>query len=76
MDQPAWKYHNTTSYERSEIGGHFLDWENQPDVFKTYADRELLEMPKEIPLPGEGLFTLYDRLSVKQTSLSQNGQRS
>ena len=66
MDQSAWEYHNTTSYERSKMGGHFLDWENQPDLFKTYADRELLEMPKEIPLPKEDLFTLYDRPSVEE----------
>ena len=47
------------------MAGHFLDWENQPDLFKTYANRELLEMPKEIPLPKEDLFTLYDGSSVK-----------
>ncbi|MBC8466665.1 MAG: SagB/ThcOx family dehydrogenase [Deltaproteobacteria bacterium] len=67
MDQPAWKYHSTTSYDRSKMGGHFLDWENQPDLFKTYANRELLEMPKEIPLPKEDLFTLYDHPSAKET---------
>lgn len=66
MDQPAWNYHNTTSYERSKMGGHFLDWENQAELLKTYADRELLEMPKEIPLPKEDLFTLYDRPPVKE----------
>ena len=65
MDQPAWKYHNTTSYERSKMGGYFLDWENQPDLFKSYATRELLEMPKGIPLPKEDLFTLYDRPFMK-----------
>jgi len=66
MDQPACEYHNTTSYERSKMGGHFLDWENQPELLKTYADRELLEMPKEIPLPKEDLFTLYDHPYVKE----------
>jgi len=66
MDQPAWKYHSTTSYDRSKMGGHFLDWENQPGLLKTYANRELLEMPKGIPLPKEDLFTLYDRPSVKE----------
>ena len=66
MDQPAWKYHNTTSYERSKMGGHILDWENQPDLLKVYANRELLEMPKGIPLPKEDFFSLYDHLSVKE----------
>ena len=66
MDRSAWNYHNTTSYERSKMGGHFLDWENQPELLKTYADRELLEMPKGIPLPKEDLFTLYEHPSVKE----------
>ena len=66
MDRPACEYHSTTSYERSKMGGHFLDWENQPDLLKTYADRELIEMPKEIPLPKEDLFTLHDHPSVKE----------
>jgi SagB-type dehydrogenase family enzyme len=60
----AYEYHNTTSYERSQLGGHFLDWENQPGLLKTYPNRELLEMSKGIPLPREDLFALYDRLSV------------
>ena len=66
MDQPACEYHNTTSYERAKMAGHFLDWENQPDLLKTYTDRRLLEMPKEIPLPKEDLFTLYGHPSVKR----------
>ena len=66
MNQPAWRYHNTTSYERSEMGGHFLDWDNQPGHLKSYADRELVEMSKEIPLPKEDLFALYDRPSAKE----------
>jgi len=39
MAQPAYEYHNTTSYERSQLGGYFLDWENQPGLVKTYAKR-------------------------------------
>jgi len=66
MDQPASDYHSTTSYERAKMAGHFLDWENQPDLLKTYANRELLEMPKGIPLPKEDLFTLYGHPSVKE----------
>jgi hypothetical protein len=60
MGRHAWAYHKATSYERPQMGGHFLDWANQHDVFKTYTDREPVEMPKEIPLPKEDLFSLYD----------------
>ena len=64
MDQPGCTYHNTTSYERSKIGGHFLDWDNQPGIFKTYSSNELIELPKEMPLPKKDLFALYDGPSV------------
>ena len=31
-------YHHTTSYLRNRMEGHFLDWANQPRVYKTYPD--------------------------------------
>ncbi len=63
MTQTAGAYHEKTRYERSNMGGHSLDWQNQPDVFKTYADGESIAMPREMPLPREDLFTLYERAS-------------
>jgi hypothetical protein len=43
-------YHSQTkhSYESVRRNAHFLDWPNQPLLFKTYRDLE------PIPLPPEG----------------------
>ena len=67
MEQGAGSYHEKTSYNRSNMGGHFLDWQNQPDVFKVYEARESMPMPREIPLPRENLFTLYERTPEPRT---------
>jgi SagB-type dehydrogenase family enzyme len=60
MSETAGLYHEKTRYERSKMGGHFLDWQNQPDVFKRYDGRETVSMPREMPLPREDLFALYE----------------
>ena len=60
MKQIAGSYHEKTSYERSKMGGHFLDWQNQPELFKRYEGRETIAMPREMPLPHEDFFTLYE----------------
>jgi SagB-type dehydrogenase family enzyme len=60
MKQTAGLYHEKTSYDRSKMGGHFLDWENQPEVFKRYDGRETVAMPREMPLPHEDFFALYE----------------
>ena len=44
-------YHLETSYDRSRMSGHFMDWANQPDVFKTYEGREPILLPREVELP-------------------------
>ncbi len=59
MKPTAGAYHEKTCYERSEMGGHFLDWRNQPDVFKTYDGLESITLPREMPLPRADLFDLY-----------------
>jgi SagB-type dehydrogenase family enzyme len=60
MSQTAGLYHEKTCYERSRMGGHFLDWQNQPDVFKRYDGLETVSMPLEMSLPREDLFALYE----------------
>lgn len=60
MIQTIGLYHEKTRYERSKMGGHFLDWQNQPELFKRYEGRETIAMPREMPLPHKDLFTLYD----------------
>jgi SagB-type dehydrogenase family enzyme len=46
----AWEYHNRTKHSPRSIreNVHFLDWDNEPLLFKIYTDLE------PIPLPVEG----------------------
>lgn len=48
---PALQYHEETSYERHRMTGHYLDWANQPRVFKDYPGITSLLLPREVPLP-------------------------
>jgi SagB-type dehydrogenase family enzyme len=59
-------YHRLTSYDRHRMGGHALDWSNQPSVYKEYRELKVVPLPAavsapEVPLsgivlgdPGEG----------------------
>jgi len=70
MSQTAGEYHQKTSYDRSKMGGHFLDWQNQPEVFKTYEGLQAVPMPREIPLPQENLLALYgDRRKTQRADV-------
>jgi SagB-type dehydrogenase family enzyme len=62
MAQTAAKYHEKTSYDRSSMGGHYLDWQNQPSVFKTYDGLKTISMSRGVPLPRKDFFSLYDDL--------------
>ncbi|PIP45648.1 MAG: hypothetical protein COX16_12225 [Deltaproteobacteria bacterium CG23_combo_of_CG06-09_8_20_14_all_51_20] len=41
----ASSYHTKTCYERHHMGGHALDWENQPDTFKHYKGIKHIQLP-------------------------------
>jgi SagB-type dehydrogenase family enzyme len=71
-------YHEMTRYERDGLGGHFLDWANQPDVYKDYPDLKTLSLPREVQPPDVRLSEiLHDELprafsgalSLEQVSL-------
>ncbi len=49
------RYHTLTSYDRQRMSGHYLDWENQPDVYKTYPDLMHIPLSQDIPLPKAAL---------------------
>ena len=52
------EYHRLTSYDRQRMGGHFLDWSNQPGVYKDYSGLPSISLTHDIPLPDAGLFSL------------------
>jgi SagB-type dehydrogenase family enzyme len=53
MTSLSHQYHRQTSYHRQSMGGHYLDWNNQPSLYKVY--------PKKTPLPLSGNPTLPDQ---------------
>ncbi|MGH7826463.1 MAG: SagB/ThcOx family dehydrogenase [Candidatus Binatia bacterium] len=55
--EAAWTYHNGTkhSYESIRANRHYLDWENQPILFKIYSKLEPIPMSQHLssaPMPG------------------------
>jgi len=40
------------------MGGHFLDWQNQPSVYKTYPNTEIVQLPKDTRFPEKFLSNL------------------
>jgi SagB-type dehydrogenase family enzyme len=59
MTLSAAQYHRETSYRRDRMGGHFMDWANQPDVYKTYSGIEPIPLPREPALPAVPLLDLF-----------------
>jgi SagB-type dehydrogenase family enzyme len=51
-------YHGETSYERRRLGGHFLDWANQPGLFKIYEGVEPVKLSREAEFPRRKLSSL------------------
>lgn len=50
------QYHDRTSYDRLAMGGHFLDWGNQPDVYKRYPAARRIPLPDKVDLPQPSLW--------------------
>jgi SagB-type dehydrogenase family enzyme len=47
----AWTYHNSTkhSYQSTRTNPHFLDWTNNPSLFKIYPTLTPIPLPSELP---------------------------
>ncbi len=58
MPVTAAQYHEKTSYRRGQMSGHFLDWANQPSVFKSYEGIDRIPLPKDVSLPDLRLSVL------------------
>lgn len=58
MIKSSARYHDTSSYDRHKMTGHYLDWQNQPRVFKDYPETEPVLLPQDIQLPDEKLSAL------------------
>lgn len=58
MIRSARDYHQQTSYDRARMSGHFLDWPNQPNVFKTYTGLRTVALPELTEKPDTRLSDL------------------
>jgi SagB-type dehydrogenase family enzyme len=59
------QYHSQTSYRRHQMTGHYLDWQNQPMVYKTYPGIEPILLPREVGLPEMKLSALLKKDSTE-----------
>jgi len=66
------QYHHETSYGRQDMSGHYLDWANQPGVFKDYEGIETVPLPREVTLPKRSLSSLIKEPAQKQEALDIN----
>jgi len=44
-------YHRHTRYDRHRMGGHVLDWSDQPSVYKEYRELTVVPLPAAAPAP-------------------------
>jgi SagB-type dehydrogenase family enzyme len=63
-------YHRHTSYDRNRMGGHALDWSNQPDVYKMYPELKALPLPAAAPPPDVPLSALVVGAPGEETQAS------
>jgi SagB-type dehydrogenase family enzyme len=63
-------YHRLTSYRREHMEPHFMDWENQPALWKRYPKRPQIRLDREVKLPETNYF------SVVKTGLPHAGLSS
>jgi SagB-type dehydrogenase family enzyme len=47
------RYHRQTQYDPMKMGGHALDWSNQPGVYKNYSGLSRVNLPEISALPDK-----------------------
>jgi SagB-type dehydrogenase family enzyme len=66
MITTATEYHLFTSYHRHTLGGHVLDWQNQPTVYKVYPGMDHLPLPSKVTFPSDHLSALLGAEKLNQ----------
>ena len=64
--EATWTYHNATkhSYRSVRSNPHYLDWANQPLLFKVYPTLDPLPLPREIRQTGMAALSVISQPSV------------
>jgi SagB-type dehydrogenase family enzyme len=52
------RYHRQTQYDPMKMGGHALDWSNQPGVYKNYSGLGRVNLPEISALPDKSFSEL------------------
>jgi len=50
----AWQYHNSTKHSSQSVHSsrHYLDWRNEPLLFKIYPKLDAIPLPRRVPQTG------------------------
>lgn len=62
------QYHDQTSYARHKPSGHYLDWDNQPSVTKTYPGITPVRLTENPLLPQVSLSQILKEQKAPQTN--------
>jgi SagB-type dehydrogenase family enzyme len=58
MTEHILNYHHQTMYDPRKMGGHALDWSNQPCVYKNYSGMIRVNLPEISALPDKSFTEL------------------
>ena len=70
--EATWDYHNRTKHSPQSVrsSGHFMDWDNQPLLFKIYSTLQPTPLPQELsPLSVSALAALSALPEWKEVSI-------
>ncbi len=54
------RYHRQTMYDPLKMGGHALDWSNQPGVYKNYSGLSRVNLPEITALPDKSFAEMLE----------------
>jgi len=68
----AWQYHNGTkhSYQSVQSNRHYLDWRNEPLLFKIYPKLDAIPLPREVPQTGMTALSAISTVAGESESAS------
>ena len=55
MIKTSFQYHHHTSYDRHKMTSHYLDWQNQPVVYKDYPGIDPVLLPQDLRIQEKKL---------------------
>ncbi len=68
--EATWRYHNGTkhSYQSIRSNPHFLDWRNQPLLFKIYPKLDAVPLSRQVPQTGMAALSAISTISGEPES--------